>query len=595
MSFLPKIGLLNPFDTIGDCVLMEPIARQLADRLGTDVSVVCTYPELFIGHPTVPSLGSNIPPGMRIIDMTDSIRSLEEGSKGKSLVVEGKVRRMYEQVGLSERDIIAPKLYLTDQEIEQGVLLDDAFAGKRVGIALGSKHEFKNLPYTKYLIKQLSKRGWQVFAFGQAQNGEYGYLEGLPVVKILDEPIRKVMMYIALMDVFVGPDTGLLHIAGALEVPFVVAMRDIWRDLYECYDTGEILTTRLFGQYSLSTWGVTPKRVLKAVERQYERPDEAFKPAPRKTPKQERSEIAIFRLDGMGGTITMADQAKKIWEITGVKSDLVVRGFASLFEGNPYIDKVIEVGGVVWGDCLKDMLGVYDTVAEIRFCPAKWHQKGVQWFHQDFAPMQEIFDAFPLGYKNLESHKMHHVQLTSKCLGLPYETIDVEIYNIEQYVNDLPGNFIVMANGVDGMYKGMKQTKSWEGWNGLPKLLDVPIVQVGMSHDDRIQGAIDLRGKTSLPQLCDVLQRADAVACNEGGIMHLSYALKCQNVFILRGPTRGKLFEYPGHTWIDSYVCDICWGDTADWYLKCPQDLDALCMKTITPKRVAMNLAEVLH
>jgi len=592
MDFLPQIGILNPFNTVGDCVLLEPIARQLSDTLGMDVPVICSYPELFIGHPLVRSLGANVPPGMRIIDMTDSIRSLEKKANGKSVIIEGKVRRMYEEAGLSERDIVAPKLFLADQEEEQVAMLRDAFADKRIGIALGSKHSFKNLPYTKYLIKKLTKQGWQVFVFGQAQNGEYSYLDRLPVVKVLDEPIRKVMMYISLMDVLLGPDTGLLHVAGALDVPFVVAMREIWRDLYECYEVKEILAAKQFGKYSLSTWGVTPKRVLEAVDRKYEEPVEHVSI---KTPKRERSEIAIFRLDGMGGTITITDQAKKIFEITDVKPDLIVRGFAVLFEDNPYISNVVEVGGVVWGECLAEMLEIYDTIAEIRFGPAKWHQKGKQWFAQDFVPMQEIFDAFPIGYKELEIHQMHHVQLTSMLLGLPYDTIDMDIYNIERYDGALPARYVAVANGVDGQYKGMKQTKSWEGWNGLSPLFDVPVVQVGMIHDERIDGAIDLRGETSLPQLCDVLQRSDATICTEGGIMHLAYALKCDNVFVLRGPTRGSLFEYPGQNWIDSYVCDICWGDNGDWYGKCTRGIDSACMKSITPNRVAMNLQEALN
>lgn len=553
------------------------------------MSVVCSYPELFVGHPEVRSFGSKIPADMRLVDMTDSIRSLNDEDDGKATVIEGKVRRMYEAAGLSERDIVAPKLYLTDQEIEQAKLLDEAFAGKRIGIALGSKHSFKNLPYMKCLIKRLIKDNRQVFVFGQEDNDGYTYLGGLPVVRLMDESIRKVMIHIALMDVFVGPDTGLLHVAGALDVPFVVATRDIWRDLYECYDCGKILATRLFGKYSMYTWGVTPKRVIKAITEQSNRTETEVEQTV-ELPAKERSEIAIFRLDGMGGTMTVTDQAKKIYEATGVKPDLIIRGFATLFQGIPYINNVVEVGGVVWGECLAEMLELYDTIAEIRFGPAKWHQKGKQWFQQDFEAMQGIFDAFPIGYKQLEIHEMHHVQLTSMCLGLPYDTIDMEIQNVGVYNKELPESYIAVANGVDGQYKGMKQTKSWEGWNGLPPLFDIPIVQVGMPHDERINGAIDLRGETSLAELCDVLQRADATICTEGGIMHLTYALDCENVYVLRGPTRGKLFEYPGQNWIDSYVCEICWGDTGDWYASCAKGIGAVCMETITPERVAMNV-----
>ena len=81
--------------------------------------------------------------------------------------------------------------------------------------------------------------------------------------------------------------------------------------------------------------------------------------------------------------------------------------------------------------------------------------------------------------------------------------------------------------------------------------------------------------------------------CTEGGMMHVAYALGCENVFVMRGPTRGKLFEYPGQRFIDSYICDICWSSTGDWYINCPEKVDAACMKSISPERVAANIQEV--
>jgi len=591
MSFLPEIGILNPFDTIGDCVLIEPIARQLSARIDADVTVICSYPELFIGHPTVQSLGNNVPAGMRIIDMTDAIRSLDKKANGKSVIIPDKLRRMYETAGLSERDIIAPILHLTDQEMEQGAMLDDAFADKRIGIALGSKHSFKNLPYTKVLIKELAKRGWQVFAFGQAKNGEYGYLDRLPVVKILDEPLRKIMMYLALMDVFVGPDTGLLHIAGALEVPIVVATREIWRDLYECYDDAEILAAKQFGKYSLSTWAVTPKCVLTAVDAQYETPIEQTNI---KIPKRKKSGIAIFRLDGMGGTITVADQAKKIYDKYGERSTVVVRGYKDLFENNPHIDEVVEVGNVAWGECLNQIVASYETVIEIRFGIPKVHQHGEKRFPDNLNGFSQYFASYPNGLLPLESERLHHVQLTDKLLGLPYDTIDMDIFASEVCEIELPDRYVLFSNGVDKQHRGMKQTKCWNGWESLIELADIDYVQVGTLHDLYCSGAIDLRGNTSLLQLTTLIKNAAAVVCGEGGMMHLAYACGNTNTLIMRGPTRGALFAYPGQKLVDSYVCEACWGTTEDWYLNCPKGVMSYCMASITPERVAMNLQGVL-
>jgi len=592
MGFFPKLGILNPFDTIGDAVLIEPIARQIGDALDIDVYVICTRPELFIGHQSVRSLklGGNMPDDMRIINMEDAIRSMILRPDKKSEVIENKLNRMYEAAGLKERHIKSPKLYLSDGEEETAHELNDILGSKRIGIALGSKHKFKNIPYTKALIKQLARRGWNVFAFGQTEDGEYDYLNTLPVTPIVNQPLRKAMMYIALMDVFVGPDTGIMHVAGALEVPFVVATREMWRDLYDCYDVGEIIAAKQFGKHSLSSWSVTPRRILKAIDRQA--PD-IDTPAPKIKVKEKETSIALFRLDGLGGTLTLSDQAKKVHDMTGIKPDLIVRSYATAFRDNPHVDNIIEVGNASWGQCLEESLERYDVLGEVRFAPAMWYQK-VHVFDKKFPDSQDIYDAFPHEYRRFEKRGLHHVQLTDEYLGLPADQIEMEVFYTEPYLDILPEGFLAVSNGVDQQYKNMRQTKTWDGWNELIPMLSMPVVQVGTLHDPRIEGAVDLRGKTALPELFDVLNRSDGVLCTEGGMMHLAYALSCENVFVMRGPTRGKLFEYPGQNFIDSYICDICWSSTGDWYVNCPQKVNAACMKSISPERVATNIQEVL-
>jgi ADP-heptose:LPS heptosyltransferase len=594
MDFFPEIGLLNNF-YLGDDILLEPIARTLAERLPTQVYIVSRNPELFIGHPNIKSLHADrkVPAGMRIIDMNDAIRSLEGGADGGlAVVLPGKLERMYEAAGLKERDITAPKLHLTDVELDKCVDLDGILPDKRIGIALESRHSFKNVPYTKFLIKRLIREGFSVFAFGKDTNGDYAYLDKLPVMKVIDKPLREAMIYMALMDVFLGPDTGLLHIAGALEVPFIVITREVWRDLYDCYDIGEILAARQFGKHSLKTLPVTPRRILKAVKRQYQ--EEEITPESLPKPKK-RSPIALFRLDGLGGTLTLADQAKKVYEAVGVKPDLIIRSYGQAFQDNPYVENIVEVGHVVWKECLDEMLQEYATIGEIRFAPGKWHQNGKEWFEQDFTELQEIFDAFPTEHRAFEIHEMHQVQVTDMTMGLPYNSIDMEIFYDETFPDELPDRFIAMNNGVDIQHKGMRQTKTWDGWNALIPLLDMPVVQVGTVHDPLIVGAIDLRGQTSLGQLFYILKQSDAVLTTEGGMMHIAYALNVENAFIMRGPTRGKLFEYPGQRMIDSHICDICWSSTDDWYANCPKKIDSVCMGSITPERVAYNISEVLN
>jgi hypothetical protein len=335
---------------------------------------------------------------------------------------------------------------------------------------------------------------------------------------------------------------------------------------------------------------VTPRRILKAVEQQYEKPIVPVVIVPK---RQARSEIAIFRLDGMGGTLTVADQAKKIHEATGVKPDLIIRGYRTLFDRNPHVNNIVEVGHVKWGECLESMLKKYDTIAEIRFAPAKWHQKEKQWFEQDFESVQELFDDFPMNYNQLEIHGKHQVQLTDWYLGLPEDTIEMELFDVQKF-DGLPDEYMVVNNGVDVIHNGMRQTKVWNRWDELVEMIPIPTVQVGTPNDPSVAGTIDLRGKTKLNELPYVIDKATVGVFTEGGMMHLSYAVGHPNIFILGGPTRGKLFEYPGQRHIDSYVCYNCWYSTDDWYINCPRDIDAVCMKTISPERVSMRVQEVL-
>jgi len=377
-----------------------------------------------------------------------------------------------------------------------------------------------------------------------------------------------------------------MHMAGALGVPLVVITRDIWRDLYEIYEKAEIITS---GNSRYALWGIPVRKVLKAVE-----PYTDAKPVvKRRMPVKKDSVVALFRLDGLGGSVTLSDHARKIYNLTGMKSVPIVRSYADVFNNNPYIDSVEVVGYVKWEECLNEMLTKYDCLAEIRFALGKWHQKE-SIFHQEFSDLQGLFDKFPHDYVDLERHEMHHIQLTDKTLELPYDKIESEIYDYDSY-QGLPSKYLVVNNGVDAQHRGMRQTKTWDYWDKLIELLnDYEVIQVGTQYDEPISGAIDLRNKTTLPQLFTILRNSTGIICCEGGLMHLAYATGAKNTFVLRGPTTGKLFEYPGHRFINTYVCGGCWSKTDDWYSRCAKYINKACMETITPQRVECRVREVL-
>jgi ADP-heptose:LPS heptosyltransferase len=597
MSLLPPFGLQNTF-YLGDTVALTGVAEALAESLGAQVYIISAHKELLLEHPTVQGLSFEdpVPDNLVSIDVHDGLVPTEE-IDGKKYVVQDRLGKLYAQAGLSPAHIRAPTLYLSAKEQERAQQLRQFFQGSCVGVVLQSRHSFKDWPYVSRLIRLLRRAGCNVFVIGTDANEAQAYVQRYGVHNIVGFGLRDLLVHLSMMDLVIGPDTGPMHMASALYVPTLVIVRELYQSMYAAYEDCRLVTTPWWGRWALH-W-IRPRSVFRhAMEMLPVEPEpDTYKSARglrmfRKRARQ-TGQVALFRLDGFGGTITLADHAKKIYELTGMKSTLIVRGCALAFRDNPYVREVVEVGYLNWHEVLEEMKERYSTLAEIRFAPAIWHQSGGTTFDQESAPAQELFDAFPDGYRDLEEHGLHHVQLTDKYLGLPYDSIDMDIYYFEEVREELPDDYVVITNGVDAQHGSMRQTKVWNNWAGFVDICPIPVVQAGMERDPYVAGAIDLRGKTNLPQFFSLLKNAKAVLCTEGGTMHAAYAVK-KSAIILRGPTRGVLFEYPGQRLVDSYICDICWSSVPDWYGRCPKDIGAACMETITPERVLYNLEEAV-
>lgn len=307
-----------------------------------------------------------------------------------------------------------------------------------------------------------------------------------------------------------------------------------------------------------------------------------------------KKSIALFKIDGVGGTITLSDHAEKIKLALGDEYSIVpiIRSGKELFDGNPYIDSVVELGHVKWGqscnELVQDAAKEFDLVADIKMCTAKW--KGEHPFTQysdDY--IKQAYENFPFSMNGLGRYKLHKVQLVNKCLGLSYKTINTRVYLTDEdyeIADQYTDPYIIIAPGTDPIHS--KQTKSWPWsyWEQLVKDVDQLVLQVGLTNDQLIKGVIDLRGKTDLRQLCAILQKANKIVTLENGIMHLAYAVGHTDTTVLRGPTEKYLFAYPGQKEVTSSVCDPCWWTSPDWHSRCIQNADSACMKKITPSQV---------
>ena len=300
--------------------------------------------------------------------------------------------------------------------------------------------------------------------------------------------------------------------------------------------------------------------------------------------------ITLMLLEGLGGTITLTDHVKKVYNKYHEKPNIIIRRYSDLFKNNPYINNIISVGDIQYVTAIEKYKRIYEYFGVIKTGLGKWF--GID---QSFEEHQKLFDNMPVGTNSLEKYGLNLIQMANLTLDLSNTNIENNVYYLKE-VENLPPKYLVFSNGVDTWHKGLHQTKCWINtyWEELITMFDIPFIQVGTNYDTYIKGALDLRDKTDIPELLYILKRADCIVTTEGGLMHLGAAVNPLKILVLRGPTRGNIFNYPNQINIDSPVCNYCYWDTHLWYQTCPKGINNICMKTITPQRVAINMERVL-
>ena len=148
-------------------------------------------------------------------------------------------------------------------------------------------------------------------------------------------------------------------------------------------------------------------------------------------------------------------------------------------------------------------------------------------------------------------------------------------------------------------------TKQWpvEYFNklaeNLKKLSNVRLIVVGGKDEINLpiekENIIDMRGKTSLLELADILSRADVVVTNDSSPIHIASAFKKPRIFALFGPTIEKFGFFP---WslnskvfqVDGLKCRPCGIHGGK---SCPEK-HFKCMRDILPEEVFKEIKEYL-
>lgn len=148
-------------------------------------------------------------------------------------------------------------------------------------------------------------------------------------------------------------------------------------------------------------------------------------------------------------------------------------------------------------------------------------------------------------------------------------------------------------------------TKQWpvEYFNklaeSLKKLSNARLIVVGGKDEINLpiekENIIDMRGKTSLLELADILSRADVVVTNDSSPIHIASAFKKPRIFALFGPTIEKFGFFP---WslnskvfqVDGLKCRPCGIHGGKF---CPEK-HFKCMRDILPEEVFNEIKKYL-
>jgi ADP-heptose:LPS heptosyltransferase len=115
---------------------------------------------------------------------------------------------------------------------------------------------------------------------------------------------------------------------------------------------------------------------------------------------------------------------------------------------------------------------------------------------------------------------------------------------------------------------------------------DVRVVQVGSEKDMKLEGAVDLRGKTSLRQTAAVLANSLVYIGLVGFVMHLARAVDCRSVIIYGGREKPAITGYVANKNLYNQVrCAPCG-------LRNPCEFNRKCLDMISVDQVVAATAD---
>jgi len=210
-----SIGVIyggRPVGSIGDTLCLTPIIEHLYKEKNSPVTVYSSLSDLFLNNPYVDKI---------IYENNPSI------SLSPCLLYSCNIIQYYfAQLGIDIPKGNTPKIYLSSEEINYGMNALQKFnERKRIAVCLTGSCDSKSLRYhlLSPFLDKLKEDGYVLIGVGN-ENFENGYKFDKSFIN--KTTIREVISIINGCHLYIGVDTGLSHIAAALDVPQIVFYRN---------------------------------------------------------------------------------------------------------------------------------------------------------------------------------------------------------------------------------------------------------------------------------------------------------------------------------------------------------------------------------
>jgi len=324
-----------------------------------------------------------------------------------------------------------------------------------------------------------------------------------------------------------------------------------------------------------------------------------------------RLHVGVVRVGGVGDDLMLAAHCAAIKRrFPHAHITAFVRDNSGILAGHPAVDRIVIRCGGRWHEIVRDLRERFDLFYDLRYVAKVWA------FHPDYAAYgsecRERFES-PVGgarcdesaplawfYHNwydsnarLAKLGRHLIDLTNETVCCPGSVDDVRLWlrpedrKLARLMEGRP--YAVVHNGAGGGCVAKKWPLGHRARLAAALRNDgFEVVQVGWAQDELIDGALDLRGVTSLRETAGLIEGARLVVDTEGSIIHMAQAVRQRSVVALFGPTPAVCFAYPGHQVAETPLeCRGCWYTNPDWHVRCPQGQRGFpCMEAIAPEQV---------